>query len=429
MYVPAPQTLLEGIHKLPAASWLRVSARAEPQVSEPVRSGAPPAPDPAAKPEAGGLGEREALMLESARLRTVSDVPIGVFLSGGVDSNVVLELLHRAGHRPLRTYTVGFEGLADERALARQGADLFSDEHTELVVETDLERDIGETLRHFGEPIADSATINTYLISREASKHVKVIVNGDGGDELFGGYSRFLFARRFDEVIRFPGGASLLDAYLAGRRESGQNEALQAYRHGGAEAAVRALHSIAHAGTMQRLLGEHRPEPWPVALPFDAGKGLTGAEFAWESGLYLPDDLLVKVDVASMACGLENRSPLLDHRLFEHVGRLPAARRASLHSQKWILRKLARGRIPDAVLDAPKKGFGLPLHEWLPGPLSGWLADLIGDAHTIAPAFKAGAIRREYEAFRQGDRDPYAAYRMWSLAVLEFWAREFSVEM
>jgi asparagine synthase (glutamine-hydrolysing) len=130
-----------------------------------------------------------------------------------------------------------------------------------------------------------------------------------------------------------------------------------------------------------------------------------------------------------MAFGLENRSPFLDHLLYEHVAKLPASRRTALHRTKALLKRLARGRIPDSLLAARKQGFGLPLHAWLPGPLAPWLDDLVGNAQAVAPAFREGALRSELDAYRHGRSDPLAPYRLWTLAVLEFWAREFSVEV
>jgi asparagine synthase (glutamine-hydrolysing) len=151
------------------------------------------------------------------------------------------------------------------------------------------------------------------------------------------------------------------------------------------------------------------------------------ALFAWDTGAYLPDDLLVKVDVACMVHGLENRSPLLDHRLFEHMARLTPARRLDLFETKPLLKRYARGRIADEAIAAPKRGFQLPLDAWLSGALRPWMDGLLLDPSATAALIRPAAVRGEVERFHAGRSDPLAPYRLWSLAVLEWWARRFQV--
>jgi asparagine synthase (glutamine-hydrolysing) len=425
---PAPRTLIEGIRKLPPASWMRVAAGGSP--GEPARWWRPPEPDPAARPDAAWFEGFDRELVEASRLRTVSDVPIGVFLSGGVDSNVVLEALHRSGHRPIRTFTLGFAGIEDERPLAEPGARRYADQHTALVIEPDLAHTIEPVLARFGDPLADSAVVTGALIAREAAKHVKVIVNGDGGDELFGGYARYPFAVRADAAARVPGGLALLRARAAGRPSS--IAALAALGRGDHAGAAQRLAALWSPEEVAALLAAGAPPPEPIEpppLPGARGRGLLDALFAWDTGVALPDDLLVKVDVASMAHGLENRSPLLDHRLFEHVARIPPARRASPRIGKPLLRRHARGRVDPAVLAARKRGFQLPLERWLAGPLRGWLEALVADDGVTAPLFRPGARRAELDAFFAGRGSDLAPYRLWALAALEFWARRFSIEV
>lgn len=434
LYVPAPATLLEGVHKLPPASLLRFSPRGSggAAIGEPERYWSPPAPDPALRPDAAWERELDARLEEATRLRTVSDVPIGLFLSGGIDSNVVLERLRHTGHRPIRAFTVGFEGLPDERAIAAEGAARHADEHVVLSVRPDAASDVPAILRHFGEPLGDSAVVTTYLVSREAAKHVTVILNGDGGDELFGGYARYPFARRADLAKALPGGIPLLRRFYRGRP---QLDPLWPLLERGApddvDAAARALSSLLPAPDEAALLREGiAPAPslaGPARLPDD--RGLAGAVAAWDAGAYLPDDLLVKVDLASMAHALENRSPFLDHRLWEHVAALPPARRFHWRRTKPLLRRYARGRIPDAALRAPKQGFQLPLDAWLRGALRPWADDLLRAPQATGVLYRDGATARLLDAFHQGRADDLAPYRIWSLAVLELWAREFSVRI
>ncbi|HEU4334148.1 MAG TPA: asparagine synthase (glutamine-hydrolyzing) [Candidatus Eisenbacteria bacterium] len=456
LYVPAPATLLRGIAKLPPASLLalRPAARgADPAegVGEPERYWAPPEPGAAESGGEGGDGpgaawarELEARLDDATRLRTVSDVPIGVFLSGGVDSNVVLERLRHVGHRPIRAYTVGFEGLPDESDLAALGAARNADEHKLLSVRPDVARDVPAILRSFGEPIGDSAIVTTWLVAREAAKEVKVILNGDGGDELFGGYARYPFARRLDLARGVRGGAAAARAFYGRRPELADLwEPLEA---GDYERAARAISTVTPAAVLRDLLAPAFLEAGTrrdAAMRRDSamrrdGAGaraaarsgdLAAAVAAWDAEAYLPDDLLVKVDLASMAHALENRSPFLDHELWEHVAALPPARRFHWRATKPLLRRFARGRIPDEALNAPKRGFQLPLDAWLRGALRPWLDDLLRRPEATRPLYREGATERLLDAFHSGSGGPLAPYRLWALATLEIWAREFHVDV
>jgi asparagine synthase (glutamine-hydrolysing) len=437
LYVPGPASMIEGMRKLPPASTLEIPTTAAngTRSTAPesrrywsiptMRNGSAPAHGPSIPAGDDELDRvLDELLLDATRLRTVSDVPIGVFLSGGIDSNTVLASLHRAGHRPIRAFTVGFEGLPDERELAVAGAARYADEHTVLDVRADVAEEVPAILRHFGEPLGDSAIVTTYLIAREASRHVTVILNGDGGDELFGGYARYPFARRLDLLASLPGGLGLARHVYA--RRSYLDSFFDALGHLEYDVAARRLTSVTTADQCAALFTSDAG----VAAPGEQGSAdLTSALFAWDTSAYLPDDLLTKVDIASMAHGLENRSPFLDHRLFEIVASLPPSRRAHPFRTKPILRRLARGRVPDEVLHAPKQGFQLPLERWLRGPLAGWLDSLLLDPQATKNLYRPGALKAELSRFRSGTSDPHAPYRLWGLATLELWAREFHVQM
>lgn len=442
LYVPAPATMIEGMRKLPPASTLEIATtapRAAQHASTPHAPAQPrrywempshgngTAPSRAGSiPKDDGALDRalDDLLLDATKLRTVSDVPIGVFLSGGIDSNTVLAALHRVGHKPIRAFTVGFEGLPDERELARAGAARYADEHTVLDIHADVADEVPRILRHFGEPLGDSAIVTTYLIAREASRHVTVILNGDGGDELFGGYARYPFARRLDLLASLPAGLGF--ARQAYARRAHLRPFFDAFALRDYGTAARRLTSVTTTAQFETLFVSREGSGDPID---HEAHDLTSALFAWDTGAYLPDDLLVKVDLASMAHGLENRSPFLDHRLFEIVASLPPSRRAHPRQTKPILRRLARGRVPDGVLRAPKQGFQLPLERWLRGPLAGWLDSLLSHPEATGALYRPGALRGEVERYRAGAADPNAPYRLWGLATLELWAREFDVEL
>jgi len=427
LYVPAPASLLAGVAKLPPASLLRLAPVLPGGVGHPERWWTPPAPHPDQRADKAWEAELDTRLESATRLRTVSDVPIGLFLSGGIDSNVVLERLRHVGHRPLHAFTVGFEGLPDERAVAAQGAARYADEHSILSIRSDVAHEVPEMLRHFGEPLGDSAIVTTYLVAREAAKHVKVILNGDGGDELFGGYARYPFARRVDLARGWPGGAAMLRRLYGGRPELA--EVWPSLDAGDFAAAARALSALLPAAGARALLQERFTSDSGVAdLGPDTGdRDLASAVAAWDAAAYLPDDLLVKVDLASMAHALENRSPFLDHRLWEHVASLPPARRFHWRRTKPLLRRYARGRIPEAALRAPKQGFQLPLDAWLRGPLRPWVDGLLRAPEATARLYRPGATAALLDSFHAGRADRLAPYRIWSLAVLELWAREFRV--
>ncbi len=437
LYVPAPRTLVQGMRKLPQASVLTIPGNTgRPSAGRTQTAGdfaierywAPPVPDSggSAALSEGDLDRRlDELLLDSTRLRTVSDVPIGVFLSGGIDSNTVLAMLHRAGHHPIRAFTVGFEGYPDERPLARLGARAHADDHVELEIRPDVAEEVPSILRHFGEPLGDSAIVTTYLIAREASRHVKVILNGDGGDELFGGYARYPFARRLDLAAAVPGGLSLARGYYARRPHLAPVfDALA--RHDPSLAVLR-LGSHLAPGQGGALFAPNIREE--AVHGNGTPNSFAGSLFAHDTDVYLPDDLLVKVDLASMAHGLENRSPFLDHRLFELIGSLGMSRRTHPWITKPILRRLVRDRIPPKILRARKTGFQLPLSTWLHGPLAGWLDGLLRDPQATRTLYREGALAAELDRFHTNGSDVHACARLWSLAVLELWAREFSVEV
>jgi asparagine synthase (glutamine-hydrolysing) len=226
-----------------------------------------------------------------------------------------------------------------------------------------------------------------------------------------------------------PGVLALLRRRYADRVNAGP--ALCAWAEGQALGAASALSALYTPGELATLLGPNAPEQHALAppdVPRAEGPGFLDAVFAWDTGRYLPDDLLVKVDVASMAYGLENRSPLLDHRLFEHVARLSASRRTHPRATKPLLRRHARGRLDPAVLAAPKRGFPLPLDDWLRGPLGAWLDRQLDPLQAMAGPLRRDAVAAELAAFRAGRGPDVAPLRLWSLAALEFWARHFGVE-
>jgi asparagine synthase (glutamine-hydrolysing) len=393
-YVPSPHSIYQGVNKLAPGTLVRIAHEQPPSVETWWNSRSIVECGLAVR---GSLDKQEALAdLEAAigkavRDRMVADVPLGALLSGGVDSSAVVALMQAASDRPVRTFTIGFEEKRfDEASHARQIAAHLGTDHTELEIGTaDALALATKVARYYDEPFADSSQIPTSLVSALARQHVTVALSGDGGDELFAGYTRYNHAEAvWRHTAKWPGAArQALALGVGGIR--------QLLTSPGSRAGVRAARlaswlTAADPDDLYRLSHTHWPEP--EALVVD-GREPRGA--AWSVDLeatvpdfvermqlldtltYLHDDILTKVDRASMAVSLEVRVPLVDHRIFEAVWRLPSIFKRRGDAAKWILRGILSRHVPEALIDRPKKGFSVPTADWLRGPLREWAADLM----------------------------------------------------
>ena len=387
----------------------------------------------------------ETLLREAVRLRLRSDVPIGVFLSGGIDSGLVTAAAAMASDEPLRTFAVGFQGQSNpELALARQVAARYGTRHQEVVLDLAAEaRQLPALLtalgRAYDEPYADSSAIPSYFVARAARAHVKVVLNGDGGDEAFAGYRRYTAALLLGPVNATLGPA----AHLVGRRVPAPRQrrgavawSLRLLEAAGLPPAERYLRwtALRTDAEAQRLCAPGLMEGVEETAMELASQRLAQCRSAGAWGpvdtlqamdfhLLLPDDLLVKMDRATMASSLEARSPLLDPRLLEFAARVPEWLRASPLTTKPLLRRLARRWLPTAVVEAPKRGFEIPLAQWFRGELRPEIrARLLDPASALAPLVCASEVARLLEEHLAGRRDH--AWPLWSLLVLDHWLRE-----
>ncbi len=394
--------------------------------------------------------EIEALLRESVRLRLRSDVPLGVFLSGGIDSGLVTAAASMASAEPLRTFAVGFRGQPNpELALARQVAERYGTRHQEVVLDLAAEAralpDLLATLAHaYDQPFADSSAIPSYFVARAARAHVKVVLNGDGGDEAFAGYRRYTAGLLLGPLNAALGPA----ARLVGRgvpapqqRRGAAAWTLRLLEAAGLPPAERWLRWVALRGDAEarRLAGPALLEGVEESAGELAARQLAAsrAAGAWgpvdtlqamDFGLVLPDDLLVKMDRATMANSLEARSPLLDHELLEYAARLPEWLRASPVTTKPLLRRLARRWLPAAVVEAPKRGFEIPLAQWFRGELRPYLVDrLRGSDNALRPVLCAAEVGRLVDEHLAERRDH--AWPLWALLVLEHWLREHGARL
>lgn len=433
-YVPAPQDAFSGVQKLPPAHTLvwqdgRLLVRRYWQLPTPATSAV--GPEEAAE-------ELRSILTRAVERRLIADVPVGAFLSGGVDSSAVVATMASLRTK-VRTFTIAFDERAfSEASYAREVAELFGTDHQEFVVRPEAIDILPVLVRHYGEPYADSSAVPTYYLAKMTRAHVTVALNGDGGDEAFAGYERYQAARlaaRLDRVPRsvrrliLPLAASLvpdsLDPQRLGRRA---RRFLQAAALDPAERYLKWV-GIFDGATLRGLMSPEFDELTRGAEDALLLKHFGYADAALNAQLhdmdqYLPDDLLVKVDIASMANSLEVRSPFLDREMVEFAVGLPMSLKIKGGSRKYILKKAFDGILPQSALHRRKQGFGVPIGDWLRRDLRSMAEDTILSDRALA----RGYFRREalsalvYEHTR-GRADH--AQRLWALLVLELWHREF----
>ena len=430
-YVPSPHTILEGVQKLPPASTL-VWDGGEPAISRYWHLDYEP------KQRISAEEQREAcleLLRESVRLRMRSDVPIGLFLSGGMDSSVVLALVAEMSTQPVRTFTIGFDDPAyNEAGYARAVAERYGTAHTEEIVRLDAIEMLPKLAEHYDEPFGDSSAIPTFRVSELAARDVKVVLNGDGGDETFGGYERYRFQIGMGWLDGLPrpvqGVAARLAATVAlrgrpGIRGRGRGRGWDRLADMSNVDRYVAVMSILDASQRRRLFGAgDRADDFLRGIMATGPQNGVDALLRADVHAYLPEDLLVKMDRASMANSLEARAPLLDHRLMEFVARLPTERKVTLRRTKVLLREIAIGLLTRELVERPKMGFGVPLGTWFHGDLGQRYRDavLAPDSHSRAQFDIAVAeeLLREHEA---GEANH--AHRLWLLLMFELWARRW----
>lgn len=421
-YVPCPLSIYAGIAKLPpgCATWLGASGRAEPRAYRPWKS--------------RGLELEQALAEAVERRRLASDVPLGAFLSGGIDSSLVVALMQEQSTQPVRTFTLGFRDPAyDEAVHARAVARHLGTEHTEHYVTAEEALAVIPRLpQMYDEPFADSSQIPTYLVSALARQQVTVVLTGDGGDELFGGYVRHQLGPRLWGMLRWfpPELRLLLGRLLSGLSTSGLGAAL-AGRVPAAEARLtKALELLSVRDPWQ--LYKDLCSPWrqphrllaePVDPPvFSDGEPLNGSFAEWmmrmDQRTYLPDDILVKVDRASMAVSLEARCPLLDPEVAACSARMELRDKIRGGKGKWCLRQLLARRVPGELFERPKAGFALPMGRWLRNELRPWAEELLRQIPSQG-ILREGPIRERWAAHQAGKRD--WSMSLWTILMLQAW--------
>ncbi|WP_341929092.1 asparagine synthase (glutamine-hydrolyzing) [Methyloversatilis discipulorum] len=447
-YVPAPWSIYRDIRKLePGTTVTFDAADAAPRLDcywEPMQAFC------AARehPFIGSLGDAadalEGLLDRSVRMQSVADVPLGAFLSGGIDSSTVVALMQKHAAEPVRTFSIGFDEKGfDEAHHAAAVARHLGTLHTEHYVSADEALAVVPLLPSlYDEPFGDPSQIPTYLVSKLARSQVTVSLSGDGGDELFGGYSRYFIAnalwRRLERLPRpLRTGAAMMIRSLKPATLSRLIRPLapllpSAHRYANPGDKLHKLAEVL-ALTEPRAVYDRLMRFWewdvcpgvapPAALAADSGWarfGMMDAMMYADTVAYLPDDILVKVDRASMAVGLESRVPLLDHRVVEFAWSLPDSARTGDGLGKRVLREVLSRHVPTALTDRPKMGFGIPLAEWLRGPLRNWADDLLDPSRLHADGFlDPDLVLGRWREHLAGTRD--WQYSIWNALMFQAW--------
>lgn len=449
-YIPAPFSIYEGIYKLPPASILSVSSKNRtPKLSQywsAVETALTGATHIAARSDAEVIDTLETLLRGVVRDQMVSDVPLGAFLSGGIDSSTVVALMQAESHRRVRTFTIGFsESGYNEAAHAKAVARHLGTEHTELYVTPQQALDVIPLLPSmYDEPFADSSQIPTHLVSKMAREHVTVALSGDAGDESFAGYNRYLLTAKLWKFLgRVPSGvrsliASALHAVPPDRLNqlgeylpaSLRLSCLGDKLHKGADVLAAPSVEALYTGLISQW-----QSPETVALsagietrPFARAPDLSSLGpiekmMALDAISYLPDDILVKTDRAAMSVGLETRVPFLDHRVFEYAWSLPMHQKIRNGQGKWALRQILYRHVPQSLIDRPKMGFAIPLNDWLRGPLRAWAQDLLSEKRLKSEGyFDPAPIHQRWQEHLSGQRN--WGQHLWGILSFQTWLQK-----
>ncbi len=454
-YVPAPHSIYQGIYKLPPATILSWDGRNTSSVQMPYWSLKDTAQlgvnNPFTGTEQDAFDELEGLLLEAVRLRMIADVPLGAFLSGGIDSSTIVALMQAQSSQPVKTFTIGFhEQGYNEAQHARSVAQYLGTDHTELYVTSNEALSVIPKLPYlYDEPFADASQIPTFLVSELARQHVTVSLSGDGGDELFGGYNRYSWGRSIWQKIGWI--PKSLRSFAAQGMTSVSPHLWDSVFERMSSLAPNKIKYSTFGERLHKLasiLAEPDPDAmyvglvsqWrdPENLVINGSEAITivSDRQSWaqlpdftqrmmylDAATYLPDDILVKVDRASMGVSLEGRIPFLDHRVVEFAWRIPLEMKIRNGEGKWLLRQVLYKHVPKELIERPKAGFGVPIDSWLRGPLREWAEDLLNSSSIRQQGFlNPLPIQKKWEEHLKGDRN--WQYYLWSVLMFQAWLRE-----
>jgi asparagine synthase (glutamine-hydrolysing) len=439
MCVPAPLTAYRAIRKLePAHSlrWrkgeIRIERYWQPDFTQKI------------KIDEEEAGERAIEVLRDAvQVRLMSEVPLGAFLSGGIDSSAVVALMSEVSAEPVKTFSIGFEEQDfSELHHARRVAEHVGADHHEFIVRPDALEVLPTLVEHYGEPYADSSAIPTYYVARETRKHVTVALNGDGGDESFAGYERYAAMRLAETYRRIPGvlresvvrqAVSMIPSSATTRSRvrdlqrflgSASLPKIERYLRWISvfdKGAKRDLYSDNFWHETENVHADDLIEPWFAGAN---GSGIVDAALLTDIMTYLPNDLLVKVDIATMAVSLEARSPFLDHHVIEFAASLPEKYKLRGLTSKYLLKRVLKKLLPQENLERKKMGFGVPIGHWFRGQLQPFLRETILSEKALKRGlFKPDSVKQMVELHSRAERDH--SHQLWTLLMLELWFQRF----
>ena len=444
--VPGGDCIVEGVHKVQPGTIVRFGGPRSSCTQESFWSAERIAHQGLSRPfdgsEQEAIEELERRLRESVTLRMRSDVPFGAFLSGGIDSSVVVAMMQQGASIPIKTFCIGntLAGYDESSQAAAVARHLECEHHTLIADAAEMLAIVPNVAQHWDEPFADSSQIPTLMVSRLAREHVAVSLSGDGGDELFAGYNRHAWAPRLWAVAgRLPKGAKKA---LGALKLVQVDDWDRAFRAVGLGNAIRLpgdkLHKIAALAEVNTpnefysRLRSHWVDPEEVMVgsfrrPVQSETNYFEGPFAAQMMLrdlvqYLPDDILTKVDRASMAVSLEARIPMLDHELVEFAWRLPMGWKIRGRSQKWILRRVLARHLPTDLFDRPKMGFGVPVGQWLRGPLKDWASDLLDERRLRVDAIlDPHVVAQTWDAHQAGRGNH--EHQLWAILMFQSWWR------
>ena len=450
-YIPAPHSIYKGIHKLQPGSFATVSLLQPDPMAQTYWSLADVAVSGnearfSGTPDAA-VDALEVLLKSAVRQQMAADVPLGAFLSGGIDSSTVVALMQAQSNRPVKTFTIGFhEAAYNEAVHAKKVAQHLGTDHTELYVSSQEALAVIPSLPElYCEPFADSSQIPTFLVSRLARQKVTVSLSGDAGDELFAGYNRYVLAQRlWGKVSRVPLGVRSLAAAgirtvspsawnkVVGRiqacapRSWRQANVGDKLHKGAGVLGARSIDElylglVSHWEPDGLVLGGGEPPTWLRGDPLGL-EGLDAVQrmMALDAVTYLPDDILCKVDRAAMGVSLESRVPFLDHRVVEFAWRIPQCMKMRDGVGKWVLRQVLQRYVPRALIERPKMGFGVPIDSWLRAPLKDWAESLLDEGRLRREGyFNPVPIRQKWAEHLSGRRN--WQHHLWDVLMFQGW--------
>jgi asparagine synthase (glutamine-hydrolysing) len=437
--VPAPQTAFKQIRKLEPGHWLKwkvgeIETRRYwlPDFSKKIKIS-----------ETEAIEETTRILRESTKMRMISEVPLGAFLSGGVDSSAVVALMAEASSTPVKTFSIGFEEQDfSELKYAKLVANHVGAEYNEFIVRPNALEVLPTLVEHYGEPYADSSAIPTYYVARETRKHVTVALNGDGGDESFAGYERYMAMEIAEHYKRIP--SAVRRALIEGpinmlpssemkksrvrdvqRFFTSANEDVLPRYHRWMSTFKPAVRAEMYTAEFKASLNGSNPAG-VLGQWFEKAKGLgvLDSTLLADQMTYLPNDLLVKVDIATMANSLEARSPFLDHKMIEFAASLPENLKMSRFRTKSLLKKVAAKLVPPEVIYRRKMGFGVPVGNWMRGEMKDFVRGvLLSETALKRGVVKPEIIQKYVSEHTNGEQDH--AFQVWTLLMLELWYQRF----